>query len=58
MLKSVPTSRPLSFLHSKVKPITDVRYIFETSYDEARKFLTVSSYKLLIICQAVILDEN
>ena len=44
-------------MHSKVKSIIDAWHIFKSSYDETSNFLIVSSYELLNICQASILDE-
>ena len=45
------------FLHSKVESINDAWHIFESSYDETSNFFIVSSYELLNICQASIVDE-
>ena len=46
------------FLHSKVNSIIDAWHIFKSSYDETSNFLIVSSYELLNICQASIVDET
>ena len=45
-------------MHSKVKSIIDAWHIFKSSYDETSNFLIFSSYELLIICQASIVDET
>ena len=44
-------------MHSKVESIIDAWHIFKSSYDETSNFLIVSSYELLNICQASIVDE-
>ena len=46
------------FLHSKLKSITDDWLIFKSAYDETRNFLIVSTYELLNIRQASIVDER
>ena len=46
------------FLHSKVESIIDAWHIFKSSYDETTNLLIVSSYELLNICQASIVDES
>ena len=46
------------FLHSKVESIIDAGHIFKSSYDETSNFLIVSSYELLNICQASIVDAT
>ena len=48
----------MCFLHIKVKSIADAWHIFKSSYDETSNFFIVSSYELLNICQASILDET
>ena len=48
----------MCFLHSKVKSIIDAWHIFKSSYDETSNLLIVSSYELLNICQASIVDET
>ena len=45
-------------MDSKVKSIIDAWHIFKSSYDETINFLIVSSYELLNICQASIVDET
>ena len=46
------------FMHNKVKSAIEDCHIFESSYDETSNFLIVSSYELLKICQASIVDET
>ena len=48
----------MCFLHSEVKSIIDAWHIFKSSYDETSNFLIVSSYELLNICRASIVDET
>ena len=45
------------FLHSKVKSVIDAWHIFKSSYDETINKLLVSSYELLNIWQAPIVDQ-
>ena len=43
---------------TKVKSIIDAWHLFKSSYDETSNFLIISSYELLNICQASIVDES
>ena len=45
------------FLHTKVESIIDAWNIFKSSYDETSNFFIVSSYELLNIWQAPIVDQ-
>ena len=54
-VKNVKTFE-VCFLPSKVKSIIDDWHVFKSLHDETSNFLIVSSYEILNVCQASIVD--